>query len=442
LTYYQELEMTDRNKFGLRLKELRDNKAMKLGRRKIPQREVAAALNISPGSYGSWESGRTRPDIDLLPKIAQYFEVSIDYLLGHSTNDPASPERSSNKTGLAWSLRRPAQADSEEKGIEVWRRLTEGESLEVIANALETPVLQEIERYLLDVIHTDMIRIDNLPQDTGLGEKVRQTFGLREVVVVPTAPESPSYFRYILLGEAARAYFKTHVYEGMKVGIAGGYSVSRLIYSLRPGDCRAIEVYPIAISPVVESIAVDANSLVGALAYTHYGYHVRGYCLQYASPPDWKDAKDREKIALTRRILAKAKSVDIAFMGLGTFKRRLVPIDWLGDLLDSRELSLDIIRERGAIGDILHHPVDQNGQPVASEIDDLICSIGLEDLREMVQWRVQQVVAIASDQRKAEITRAAIKGGYANVFIINDELAQAMLKAEEDRKSPTVDDGA
>jgi DNA-binding transcriptional regulator LsrR (DeoR family)/DNA-binding XRE family transcriptional regulator len=422
--------MADPNKFGLRLKELRESKARKLGRRKIPQREVASELSISPGTYGSWESGRTKPDIDLLPKIAEYFGVSIDFLLGYTVSDQVSPERISNKTGLVWSLRRTAQTDNEEKGIEVWRRLTDGESLEVIATALKTPILQEIERYLLDVIHTDMISIDDLPQDAGLGERVRQIFGLREVVVVPTAPESPSSFRYILLGEAARTYFKTHVYEGMKVGIAGGYSVSRLIYSLRLGDCRAIEVYPIAISPVVESIAVDANSLVGALAYKHHGYNVRGYCLQYASPLDWQDAKDTDKIALTRRILAKAKSVDIAFMGLGTFKRRLVPIDWLGDLLDSRELSLAIIRKRGAIGDILHHPVDRDGQPVASEIDDLICSIGLADLREMVQWRVQQVVAIASDQRKAEIARAAIRGGYANVFIINDELARAMLESE------------
>jgi DNA-binding transcriptional regulator LsrR (DeoR family) len=37
------------------------------------------------------------------------------------------------------------------------------------------------------------------------------------------------------------------------------------------------------------------------------------------------------------------------------------------------------------------------------------------------------VVVIASDRHKADIARAAIKGGYANVFIINDELARAML---------------
>jgi DNA-binding transcriptional regulator LsrR (DeoR family) len=48
----------------------------------------------------------------------------------------------------------------------------------------------------------------------------------------------------------------------------------------------------------------------------------------------------------------------------------------------------------------------------------------------MVQWGVP-VVAIASDRQKADIARAAIKGGYANVFIINDELARAMLDTEK-----------
>ncbi len=431
--------MTDREKLGLRLKELRANKARKLGRRKIPQREVAAALNISPGSYGSWESGRTKPDIALLSKIADYFEVSVDFLLGHTARGQASPEQTTTKTGLAWSLRRAAQTENEEKGVEIWQRMAEGESSEAVMNTLATPFRPEIERYLLDVIYADMIKIDHLPEDAGLAEQIRQTFGLREVKVVRMGPKMTSLFRYILLGEAARSYFTARVYEGMKVGIAGGYSVSRLVYSLRRGECQNIDVYPLAISPVVEAIAVDTNSLVGALAYRHYGYNVRGYCLQYASPEDLREARDSQKFALTRRILAKAKSVDVAFMGLGTFRRRLVPIYWLGDLLESRGLSLEIMRERGAVGDILYHLIDRDGQPVASEIDNLICSIELENLREMVRWGVPMVV-IASGKRKAEIARAAIKGGYANVFVINDELAQAMLNLRESEGSFAIDE--
>jgi DNA-binding transcriptional regulator LsrR (DeoR family) len=67
------------------------------------------------------------------------------------------------------------------------------------------------------------------------------------------------------------------------------------------------------------------------------------------------------------------------------------------------------------------------------------CSIELTGLQEMVQWGVP-VVVIASEEEKAEIARAAIKGGYANVFIINDGLAQAMLDLRKGDESPPEND--
>ena len=417
----------DSDEFGTRLKELRVTKARKLGRPKIPQREVAEQLHISPGAYASWESGRTRPSIDLLPKIADYFEISIDDLLGHSVDIQPRWETGTGED-LRWKLRRRAETGDEKKGVEVWRRLVRGENPEAITAVLGIHSPREIERCIQNAVYADLISIEYLPQNADLAKQVLQAFGLREVVVVPVAKEAPSLFRRILLGEAARSYFKAHVCEGVKVGLAGGYSVSRLVYSLRRGECRSIELYPLAISPVIEAIALDANSLVGALAYRHHGYDVRGYTLQYASPLDWKEKTNIRKHAPTRRILAKARSVDIAFMGLGILGRRRAPIDLLGDLLDTGP-GLEELRRRGAVGDVLYHLIDQHGRPVSPEISSLICSIDLQDLQEMVQLGVR-VVAIASGQRKAEIARTAIRARYANVFIIDNELAQTLLQLE------------
>lgn len=416
------------NELGLRLKKLRATKAKRLERRKIPQREVAEKLNVTAGAYASWESGRTRPDINLLPPIADYFEVSTDFLLGHTARAQISIEPVIDETDQIWSLRRKAQTESEYIGIEIWQRLMQGESLDTIASTLKIHAQTELERYLRDVIYTDLISIDHLPQDTDLAQQVQRAFGLREVIVVPVLEEAPLFIRNVLLGEAARSYFKMHVFEGMKVGLAGGYSVSRMVYALQRGECRSIEVYPLAISPVIEAIGIDANSLVGALAYRHEGYNVQGYTLQYASPLDWKGAKNIRQFAPTLRILAKAKSVDIAFMGLGIVGRRRSPIDLLGDLVDTITPGLETMHERGAVGDILYHLVNEEGRPVVPEISNLICSIELQNLQEMVQLGIP-IIAIASRREKWEIARAAIKAGYANVFIIDDKLAQALLES-------------
>ncbi len=46
----------------------------------ITQEQLAEALNISPQAVSKWETNTSQPDTQMLPLIAEYFEVSIDYL--------------------------------------------------------------------------------------------------------------------------------------------------------------------------------------------------------------------------------------------------------------------------------------------------------------------------------------------------------------------------
>ena len=49
-------------------------------RKGITQEQLASALNISPQAISKWETNTSFPDAQTLPLIANYFEVSIDYL--------------------------------------------------------------------------------------------------------------------------------------------------------------------------------------------------------------------------------------------------------------------------------------------------------------------------------------------------------------------------
>ncbi len=50
------------------------------------QGELGKLLQVTQRCYASWEQGRTEPNIELLSKLADIFDCSVDYLIGR-TND-------------------------------------------------------------------------------------------------------------------------------------------------------------------------------------------------------------------------------------------------------------------------------------------------------------------------------------------------------------------
>ncbi len=63
------------NIFGQRIRELRIDKG-------LSQVELAAELGFRKQKISDWENGKLEANFDMLVKIADYFGVSIDYLLG------------------------------------------------------------------------------------------------------------------------------------------------------------------------------------------------------------------------------------------------------------------------------------------------------------------------------------------------------------------------
>lgn len=55
----------------------------------LTQKEVAEAIGLTQNGYSYWENGKAKIDSEQLFKLAELFDVSTDYLLGH-TNCPSS----------------------------------------------------------------------------------------------------------------------------------------------------------------------------------------------------------------------------------------------------------------------------------------------------------------------------------------------------------------
>lgn len=67
------------NLLKMRLVELRK-------KRKLTQKELADKLGIARTTYSGYENGNREPDFDTVQKLADFFGVSIDYLVGRVNN--------------------------------------------------------------------------------------------------------------------------------------------------------------------------------------------------------------------------------------------------------------------------------------------------------------------------------------------------------------------
>ncbi|MCP3763860.1 helix-turn-helix transcriptional regulator [Domibacillus sp. A3M-37] len=104
---------------GDRLKELRTSN-------KLTQEELGKRVNVTKVSVSGYENGNRTPDTDTLQKIADFFEVTTDYLLGRSNvKKPASPNTSDDEREMKEFFSNPRlnvffkeMADSPEEQLE------------------------------------------------------------------------------------------------------------------------------------------------------------------------------------------------------------------------------------------------------------------------------------------------------------------------------------
>lgn len=61
----------------MRLRELREEKG-------LSQAEVAQAIGGTQSNLAKWEKGTVQPSADFVRKLAEFFNVSTDYLLGRT----------------------------------------------------------------------------------------------------------------------------------------------------------------------------------------------------------------------------------------------------------------------------------------------------------------------------------------------------------------------
>lgn len=61
----------------IRLKELRQERGLN-------QKQLALEIKTTQRNISNWENGNSEPDIQMILRMAKFFEVSVDYLLDNN----------------------------------------------------------------------------------------------------------------------------------------------------------------------------------------------------------------------------------------------------------------------------------------------------------------------------------------------------------------------
>ena len=149
--------------FSQRLRELIEKNNLTLP-------ELAMQINTTRQSIGQWKNGDTVPNIIMLKSIAEFFNVSADYLLGltENTSTNISEIGISNKTGFSTStVENILNLSAEHKTIldKIINELLKSDLLEKFEELKENNI-KLINLYQTDSIYNKLVEDEELTYNT------------------------------------------------------------------------------------------------------------------------------------------------------------------------------------------------------------------------------------------------------------------------------------
>lgn len=81
-----------------------------------------------------------------------------------------------------------------------------------------------------------------------------------------------------------------------------------------------------------------------------------------------------------------------------------------------------VLKRNGAVGDILNHFINENGELVSSELEERSISTDLDTIRSL-----PNVIGVAAGAEKLQAIEAALRGGYLDVLITDEPTAERIV---------------
>ncbi|TFD48008.1 sugar-binding transcriptional regulator [Cryobacterium sp. Hh11] len=294
-------------------------------------------------------------------------------------------------------------------------RQTEIASLLGVSQARVSRLLRAAEE--ANVIRTIVVIPPGLHVD--LEDSLEQEFGIDEVHVVDVIDDDEARLTQDL-GNAVASILRIMPLETKTIGFTSwSRSLREMTSALQPlqrlAATRVVEMLGDVGPPTLQHEATRATQRLA---------HLTGAAALFLRVPGVVSSPEVKAAILgqdlhTRAALSALDEMDIALMGIGNCE--IVPPLEAGDNFFSQE-QFDLAKSLGAVGEVNLRFIDAHGEPVMSELDELVIGVTLKQLR-----NTDRRLGVAGGPSKYKAIHAAISGGWVNVLVTDVVTAEHLM---------------
>ena len=241
-------------------------------------------------------------------------------------------------------------------------------------------------------------------------KKMCDLFGLNDVFLAPSPAKGMEAAENVAY--AAAMFIETSTSENDYINMGYGYTLGKVLNHLAMNVEKKLSI--ISLSGGVSSYLPDTKSSI---------FNARLYLMP--APLVVSSAEMAKAIiaeSSVQEVMMMHKLASTTVVGIGGMNEDATVVK-SGTITknDFRLLSM-----QNAVGDVLCHFYDKNGDPVGEELDSRLISTSLQTLKEL-----NNVIGVSAGRNKVDAILGALRAGYLNVLVTDEDTAEAVLAKAE-----------
>lgn len=236
-------------------------------------------------------------------------------------------------------------------------------------------------------------------------------YGLKDVFVIPTSPDSSETNESI--AKAAAMYISDRLDGDNFLNIGYGDTPSRVLNNLATMMERPISC--VSLTGGVNYYLPNTRSNV---------FNAKLYLLPaplLASSKEMVRAMREEESVLEISRMVMLSTITV--VGIGGMNDDATIVK--SGIMNKNDFLY--LKMQGAVGDVLSHFIDKDGNLVLTSIEDRLISTPLSTLK-----KLKNVIGVAAGPQKLDAIRAALRGQYLNVLITDEDTALRLAEPGAD----------